>query len=870
MATPSPFRLPSDARPTRYSLTLTVDLEGFSFKGEEIIDIEVAAPTTQITINAAELQIAGAQIVPTGGVTQSATSIDLDETHETVSFSFGDTIPRGDAKLSIQFSGTLNDQLRGFYRSQYADGQGQQRLIATTQFEATDARRAFPCWDEPDIKAIFDVTLIVPADLAAISNTNVEGETPLPSGMKAVRFAQTPKMSTYLLAFIVGDFASVESTAANGTVVRVWATRGSEEQGRFALETSVGLLAYLNDYFGIVYPLSKLDHIAIPDFASGAMENWGAITYRETALLYDPANSAANTRQRIAEVVAHEMAHMWFGDLVTMEWWDDLWLNESFASWMGTKAVDHLFRDWHMWTQFIYEDTNVGLNLDGLRASHPIEAKVRNPAEIRELFDAISYRKGAAILHMLEEMLGAETFRDGLRAYLAAHQYANARTEHLWAALEAASARPVTAIMDSWVKQTGYPLLQVEAERGDSEVRLNLSQRRFLYDHLLSEDDEDQTTWQVPISVITARSAETAAQLMDGPRASVSLRNDPPSHPLDWIKVNAGETGFFRVNYSPAEWDRLGSAVKTLELPAADRLGLQNDAFALMRAGFIPAIIYLSLIEAYTDEDDVSVWSDLSGNLRSLEALLLDAPFLSRFNAFARSLFSGIIQRVGWDARPGELHLDSLLRSTVLGQAGSYGDRDILVEAEKRFARLTGDFGSLHPDIRGTVYNLAAEQGDRSTYDRLWDLEKRANLHEERMRLLGALTRFRQPELIQETLERSLSPEVRSQDTPMVVVSAAANRHGRDLTWQWAKDNWAELDRRYARGGFAIMRLVAITGNFATLKRAQEVEEFFEAHPVPAAKRTVWQSLERIRLNVKWIETNQTQLASWFADRSTA
>ena len=262
--------------------------------------------------------------------------------------------------------------------------------------------------------------------------------------------------------------------------------------------------------------------------------------------------------------------------------------------------------------------------------------------------------------------------------------------------------------------------------------------------------------------------------------------------------MNAGQTGFFRVNYSPAEWDSLGSAVKTLQLPAADRLGLQNDAFALMRAGFIPAIIYLSLIEAYTDEDDVSVWSDLSGNLRSLEALLLDVPFLSRFNAFARSLFSGIIQRVGWDARPGELHLDSLLRSTVLGQAGSYGDRDVLVEAEKRFARLAGDFGSLHPDIRGTVYNLAAEQGDRSAYDRLWDLEKRANLHEERMRLLGALTRFRQPELIQETLERSLSPEVRSQDTPMVVVSAAANRHGRDLTWQWAKDNWAELDRRYA------------------------------------------------------------------------
>ena len=487
MATSNPYRLPADVRPTTYELTLTPDLDSFTFEAEASIHLEVLEPASHIVANAAELAIASAEVTPAGGATLAARSVELDEEAERVTFVLDGELPGGPATLRARFTGVLNDQLRGFYRSQYEASDGSKRYLATTQFEATDARRAFPCWDEPAVKATYKVTLIIPEGLSAVSNMPIESETPVAGGKKALVFQETPKMSTYLLAFVIGDLASVEAKASDGTLVRVWATRGKEEQGRFAVENSVKLLDYFNDYFGVSYPLPKMDHIAVPDFAAGAMENWGAITYRETALLFDPQNSAAAARQRIMEVVSHEMAHMWFGDLVTMEWWDDLWLNESFASWMGDKAVDRLYPEWNMWTQFVSQDTSAGLSLDGLANSHPIEADVKDPAEIRELFDAISYSKGGATLRMIEEYLGEEAFRQGLRAYISAHQYGNAKGADLWTALEEASGKPVTAIMNSWIRQTGYPIIDVEAKREDGEARLTVSQRRFLYGNLVGE-----------------------------------------------------------------------------------------------------------------------------------------------------------------------------------------------------------------------------------------------------------------------------------------------------------------------------------------------------------------------------------------------
>ena len=854
--------LPPNVTPRRYRLRLQPDLDSFTFSGDQAVDIEILEPTSSITLNAMDLWIRGAS-VSVDGTAIAAGTISLDSSNETATLEFGQELSTGPARLDMSFTGVLNDKLLGFYRSEYISQDGQARYLATTQFEATDARRAFPCWDEPARKASFDVTLVFAEGLQAVANTPAVEETSPGPGLKSVRFAETPVMSTYLLAFIVGDLVSIEADAANGTRMGIWTTPGKEDQAQFALDTSVKLLGYFNDYFGIPYPLPKLDHIAIPDFAAGAMENWGAITYRETALLVDPVNSSAGTRQRVAEVVAHEMAHMWFGDLVTMEWWDDLWLNESFASWMGTKAVDWLFPDWEMWTQFVNMDTNRALSLDGLKNSHPIEQEVKNPAEVSQLFDAISYSKGASVIRMLEQFLGPETFRQGLNRYLSNNMYANARTQDLWSALEEESGQPVTSIMDSWVKQMGYPVLQVDSERAEEHLELSMSQERFVYDRPLgpgSPEDggSDPEVWQVPVTVNSGGEA-SAATVMEGRETRLEM----PAVG-GWFKVNTGQTGFFRVNYSNDDWQRLVPAVSSLELSATDRLGVQNDAYALSKAGLLPISQFLELAGAYVNETDASVWSDLASNLRDIEQLIAGDPVHPAYQEFARGLFGPAARRAGWGPRPGDGHLDALLRTTVLGQAGSYEDREVLREATVQFQRYLSDHDSVHPDLRGVVCSLAAQAGDRSTYDRLWELEGQASLQEEKIRLLLALTRFQDTGLLNETLERALSSRVRSQDTITVVGGVAANIRGREPAWEFVKSNWAEFDRRYGSGGFGLMRLVSICSSFNTEEKMADVERFFTDHPTPAAERTIRQALERMRLNINWLERNRHDLSAWF------
>ena len=857
--------LPANVRPVKYHLTLEPNLEDSTFRGEDTVDIEVLEPTVDITLNCVEIDIQSCRLTLGDGAAMSPNDTVFDESQETATFKFDATIPAGPAQLDIWFTGELNDKLRGFYRSHYTDAGGQERYLATTQFEPTDARRAFPCWDEPALKATFEVTLVVPSDLVAVSNMPVVSETEARSGIKAVRFAETPVMSTYLLAFVVGDLASVEQRADSGTLIRVWATSGKEEQGRYALETSAKLLAYFNDYFGIPFPLPKLDHLAIPDFAAGAMENWGAITYREVALLIDSQDSSAASRQRVSEIISHEMAHMWFGDLVTMAWWNDLWLNESFASWMGDRAVDHLHPEWEMWTQFLTADTNRALSLDGLRSSHPIEQEVNNPAQIGELFDAISYSKGASIIRMLEHFLGEEAFRQGLHQYLTRHQHGNARTRDLWAALGEASGQPVEEMMDTWVKQTGYPVLDVQVSRQEDGIDVTPSQARFVYESILGQREADGALWRVPVSVRTASDAQPVSLLMEERQATARVRPASYGSPDEWIKVNPLQTGFYRVKYPPEELAKLTAPIRNLVLPAADRLGIQNDAYALARAGHIPATDFLTIAEAYTNESDASVCADLAANLSGLDTLLWDEPYYAGFQVFARGIFQPIGTRIAWDARPGEGHLDALLRSTVLSQLGAYEDEDTLKEARSRFTGYVEDRASVDPDIRGVVLALTAKRGDRSTYDTMWDLQTRASLEEEKLRLLVALCRFQQPELLEEMLERSLSEEeVRVHDTIAVVASVAGNRRGRDLAWEFLKANWGEFDRRYGEGGFALMRLVSITSGFTTPERHDEVERFFRDHPAPAAERSIRQSLERIRLNIAWLERNRDDLAKWF------
>jgi len=851
--------LPETARPSKYRIRLQPDLTNFTFDGEQSVDIQVLEPTSSIVMNSIDLKIEKATLHAMG-TTLTTRAVNFDKEAETVSLEFGETVQPGDARLEMAFTGELNDKLMGFYRSEYTSQDGETRYLATTQFEPTDARRAFPCWDEPAKKATFEVTLVFADEYQAVSNTPAVEEAEPGPGLKSVRFAETPVMSTYLLAFIVGNLTSIEKRASGGTTVGVWTTPGKENQASFALDTSVKLLGYFNEYFGIPYPLPKLDHIAIPDFAAGAMENWGAVTYRETALLVDPDNSSAGTRQRVAEVIAHEMAHMWFGDLVTMEWWDDLWLNESFASWMGNKAVDWLFPEWAMWTQFVNMDTNRALSLDGLKNSHPIEQGVKNPAEVSQLFDAISYSKGASVIRMLENFLGEETFRKGLNRYLTGHMYDNARTEDLWSALETESGQPVTAIMDSWVKQMGYPVLQVESERSGNQTRLSVTQERFVYDRLLGDSEPDPEVWRVPVSA-SQDGHDSGVTVMDGRQAQL----DVPGGDDGWVKLNPLQTGFFRVNYSADDWQRLVPPIESLELHPTDRLGIQNDAYALSRAGLLPVTQFLSLAQAYRNEDDASVWSDLASNLRDIEQLISDEPMHPAYQGFAREVFGPAARKIGWEPKAGEGHLDALLRSTVLSQAGSYLDPDVTAQATERFNGYMQDRESLAPDLRGVVFALAAQGGGKEIYDQIWQLEGETDLAEEKIRLLMALSRFQDADLLNATLADTLSPKVRSQDSITLVAGVAANPKGRDLAWDFVKDNWAEFDRRYGGGGFGLMRLVSICSHFNSQEKADEVDSFFAEHPAPAAERTIRQALERVRLNIKWLEQNRQELTDWFA-----
>ena len=855
--------LPETARPSKYRIKLQPDLENFTFDGEQSVDLLILEATSTIVLNSIDLEISNTTL-HANGTTLTSKSVTIDKDAETATLDFGETIQPGDARLEMVFTGELNDKLMGFYRSEYRSQDGETRYLATTQVEPTDARRAFPCWDEPAKKATFEVTLVFSDEYQAVSNTPVVEEAAPGPGLKSVRFAETPIMSTYLLVFIVGNLTSIEERAAGGTTVGVWTTPGKEDQASFALDTSVKLLSYFNEYFGIPYPLPKLDHIAIPDFAAGAMENWGAVTYRETALLVDPDNSSAGTRQRVAEVIAHEMAHMWFGDLVTMEWWDDLWLNESFASWMGNKAVDWLFPEWEMWTQFVNMDTNRALSLDGLKNSHPIEQAVKNPAEVSQLFDAISYSKGASVIRMLENFLGEESFRKGLNRYLSSHMYDNARTEDLWSALETESGRPVTAIMDSWVKQMGYPVLQVESDRTGGQTTLSVTQERFVYDRFLGDGEPDSDTdnevWRVPVSA-SQGSEESAVTVMDGRQTQI----DVPGSGDGWVKLNPLQTGFFRVNYSTEDWQRLVPAIESLELHATDRLGVQNDAYALSRAGLLPVTQFLSLAQAYKNEGDASVWSDLASNLRDIEQLISDEAIHPAYQGFAREIFGPAARKIGWEPKSGEGHLDALLRSTVLSQAGSYHDPGVTAQASERFQKYLQDRETLAPDLRGVVFALAAQSGGKDVYDQIWGLEGETDLAEEKIRLLMSLTRFQRPELLNSTLADSLSAKVRSQDSITLVAGVAANPKGRDLAWEFVKDNWAEFDRRYGGGGFGLMRLVSICSHFNSQEKADEVDSFFAEHPAPAAERTIRQALERVRLNIKWLEQNRQELTDWFA-----
>ncbi|KAJ1423415.1 Peptidase M1, membrane alanine aminopeptidase, N-terminal [Sesbania bispinosa] len=790
-------RLPKFAVPKRYDIRLKPDLVACRFAGSVTVNVDIVAATSFIVLNAAELSVSSDAVSFTNRDSSKVfkpSRVELFEDDDILVLEFTEKLPIGLGVLAIQFEGILNDQMKGFYRSTY-EHNGEKKNMAVTQFEPADARRCFPCWDEPACKATFKITLDVPQELVALSNMPITEEK-IDGNLKTVSYQESPIMSTYLVAVVVGLFDYVEDHTSDGVKVRVYCQVGKANQGKFALDVAVRTLELYKDYFATPYPLPKLDMIAIPDFAAGAMENYGLVTYRETALLYDDQHSAAANKQRVATVVAHELAHQWFGNLVTMEWWTDLWLNEGFATWVSYLAADSLFPEWKIWSQFLHESTE-GLRLDGLAESHPIEVEINHAREIDEIFDAISYRKGASVIRMLQSYLGAECFQRSLASYIKRHAYSNAKTADLWAALEEGSGEPVNKLMTSWTKQKGYPVVSVKVN--DQKLEFNQSQ-------FLSSGAQGEGHWIVPITLCFGSYdvhknflLQTKSETRDVKELLGSLIAEDRSV-NSWIKLNVNQAGFYRVKYDDLLAAKLRHAVEKQLLSASDRFGILDDSFALCMAGQESLTSLINLMGAYREEVEYTVLSNLITISHKIDRIAADAVpgLVDYFKQFFINLFQYSAERLGWDAKPGESHLDAMLRGEILTALAVFGHDLTLDEANKRFQAFLEDRNTplLPPDIRKATYVA------------------------EKTRILGSLSSSPDPNLILEVLNFMLSSEVRSQDA---VFGLAVSQEGRDVAWSWLK--------------------------------AKEVEEFFASHPMPSIARTLKQSLERVNINANWVQS---------------
>src|SRR5271154_4414598 len=650
------YRLPKNVTPKRYDIRLTPDLQAFTFQGEVDIAVVVNQATDDVVLNALELEID--KVTAHRGGKSLTAKAEPEPAKERAHLRFAEKLAPGEWTLKIAFRGILNDKLHGFYRSQYQDASGKTHVAATTQFESTDARRAFPCWDEPEIKASYKVTLIVDENLAAISNGGQESERKLPGGKKEVVFKETIVMSTYLVAFIVGEFDATAAVDA-GTPLRIVHVPGKESLTSWAKQIGAFSLKYFADYYGLKYPGDKLDLIAIPDFASGAMENLGAITFRETALLADEKSASRAELERVADVVSHENAHMWFGDLVTMRWWNGIWLNEAFATFMEMLAVDAWKPEWKRWVSFSVSRSSA-MATDALHSTRPIEYTVRAASEAGGMFDILTYEKGAAVLRMLEQYLGADEFRKGIALYLRKHQYANAETTDLWDALEESSGQPVRKLMDSWIFQPGFPIVSVKPAPGGRG--LVLSQRRFMY---MPQGQSDNQLWHVPVmvKVRTERGVSTHKVLLNQAETTLELPGK-----IEWGLVNQGGHGFYRSRYAPELLSALTSVLG--ELASVERFALVSDTWAAVVAGLTPLAEFLKMTRLFRDETDLNVRRALLGAFNYLDMVTAGAvrPALqARF----RELLAPTAARLGWSPQPGENELQSQLRALILGTLGT-------------------------------------------------------------------------------------------------------------------------------------------------------------------------------------------------------
>jgi puromycin-sensitive aminopeptidase len=830
------YRLPTTVVPARYDIRLEPDLDAATFAGEETITVEVKEAASEIVLNAAELAIHSVSAEGADGVTLQGSAAP-DAEAERARLLFPALLAPGQWRLRLRFAGTLNDRLHGFYRSTYKDAAGVSHTIAATQFESTDARRGFPCWDEPAFKAVFGVTLVVPEGLAAVSNTAVAREAPAGPGRKAVTFADTIRMSTYLVAFVVGELEATEPVIVGRTALRVWCVPGKAHLARFGQQAGAFSLEFFEGYYGLPYPGDKLDLLAIPDFAAGAMENLGAVTFRETALLVDEASASHAELQRVADVVAHEVAHMWFGDLVTMAWWNGIWLNEAFATFMELLAVDAWKPEWQRWVTFGVSRA-AAMGVDGLRNTRPIEYEVRAPRDCEAMFDLLTYEKGASVLRMLERHLGAEVFRDGVRLYLDRHRFGNAETTDLWKALGEGARQPIPEIMDGWIFRPGYPLVTVEPEgRG-----LRLSQRRFTY---LDGDGGESQEWRIPVVLRASvkRGLVEKRLLLEGQELVVPL----PA-PADWAVVNAGGHGFYRVRYGPALLKKLAGALP--RIAAIERFNLVSDCFALAQSGMMSASEYLDLTARFVDESDRNVWAVLVGSFAYVDRLIAE-ELRPGLEALVRHRVRGAVERLGWEPQPGESELERQLRGDLLRTLGTLGNDPMIQErARALYARYREDDSAVEANVLPALIAILAWSGGEEEYAEFLQRFKSARTPQEEQRYLYALAGFRQPDLVRQTLGRTINGEVRSQDAPFLVRAALGSVSGRELAWEFVKEHWETMSRQYP--GSAYRRMWEGITALVSPEWERDAQAFFASRPIVLGGKTLEQYLEQLQVAVRF------------------
>ncbi|XP_023324912.1 aminopeptidase N [Eurytemora carolleeae] len=884
-------RLPRHLVPESYRLKLIPFIvpDNFTIRGYVEIDMVCTEPGKNITLHSADLEIQNrtVQVQQINGSALNVRSYDYDKDREFFVLNLGSMLEKGKRyTVKISFTAFLKDNLKGFYRSQYKDlVTGKDEFIAVTQFQATDARRSFPCFDEPALKAKFEVSLGRTRDMSSISNMpiRIEGED-MAEDTSYVwdHYMESVKMSTYLVAFVVSKFDNREETRSNNVKFRIWSRSDAVDQTEYARDIGPKILEFFENYFQVPFPLPKQDMIAIPDFGAGAMENWGLITYRETALLYKDGVSAASNRERIAIVISHELAHQWFGNLVTPSWWSDLWLNEGFASYVEYLGVDAVKPELKLLEQFVVQDLQDVLRIDALESSHPISIPVKHPDEISEIFDRISYGKGASIIRMMDNFLTSKTFKQGLTNYLTELKFKAAEQDDLWRHLTQQGHRDGTLpsevtikeIMDTWTLQTGFPVLTVQRDYTDSTAIIK--QERFL----LSAESSDPATWWIPVTFTSPGPAGDFNNtynniwMAKGER-SKSISGLPAAD--EPVIFNVQETGYYRVNYDEKNWEMIAKKLETdfRSIHVINRAQILDDALEMAKVGRLSYSIALKLTGYLDKETEYIPWYSALSGLSHINKMLKRTAAYGDFKRYMLRLLGPVYSRVGYSSKPTDTHLDILLRKIVVSWACSMDHPDCLNQAKSKF----GDWmKTANPDSEGSNpidVNLKSETychgisaGTEKEWDFAWNRYTSSNVASEKATLLSALTCTKEIWLLNRFLNMSLTPDsgVRKQDGAKVIGGIASNTVGRYLTFDFIREQWKTIQEYWGSASFTMPGIMqrALSGRNTEFE-LEELNEFKTKHinELATSRRAVDQAIEAAQVNIAWIQNNLQVVWDW-------